>query len=216
MYILYKKNIMKTLIFCILSFLMISCSVPTWNKPNELLEEEHPHGIDTHIHEEDEWNLLNSTGGNVSSTYEPVIPISDFWESVEGSTQINEYDLSLSGSIIKVHWSLYLSSGSLLWDAEILYGYNLWDSFQEVWKVKSSTEGQYYFKSTISNTAQNFFYIDIKIWEIVSRIYFVPNNFDANIFVKQYDNLPSNMYFATVVMLDDDIITGVDILANPS
>lgn len=207
---------MKTLIFCILSFLMISCSVSTWDKPSELFEEEHLHGVDTHIHEEDEWDLFSSTGWDLNATHEPVIPVSDFWASIDGVSQVSEYIKSLSWSTIKMHGSLYQATGGFLWDTEILYWYSNWDSFETLWSINSDQDWQYYFKLIATQIAQEFFYIEIKIWDIISRVYFVPNTFNANDFIKQYNNLPNNMYFAKVVMLEDDIITGVDILADPS
>lgn len=204
---------MKIVILFISLVLFTSCAVLTWDKPKESSENEHPHGVETHIHKDDEWWEEKSIW---LEFFEPVIPVSDFWISVGGASQVDNYIESMSWSMIKIHGSLYLSSGDLLWDTKILYWYYSEGVFEEVWNIDSDAGWQYYFKSIATQRAQDYFYIEIMIWEVLSRIYFVPNSFDANVFVKQYENLPDNMYFAKIVMLDDDIISGVDILVDPS
>jgi hypothetical protein len=203
---------MKILILCVLSFLLVSCGQWLSDEAGNKWEENHIHGTGAHTHDD----MWESEKESWEEQHEPVIPVSDFWASVEWASELGDYNVSLSWSEVKVHGSLYNSSGSFLGDTDILYWYNLWESFEETWKVTTSLEWQYYFNTVATKLAQSYYYLDIKVWEITSRIYFVPNDFDANIFVKKYKDLPDNMYFARIVKLEDDIISWVDILADPS
>jgi len=209
---------MKILLLAISALLFVSCSF--WS--SEVSDEVATDKVEVSIWVDNQ-NSSDTPQDDVTEElaeediwYEPNVPVSNFWNDIEWASQVKSYMQTLSWSTVKIHGSLYTASGELLADTSVKYWYNIGNSFEEISEFSSDEGGQYYFKTTLENVSEEMFYIETLIGEIISRIYFVPDSFDANVFVKSYENLPSNMYFATVVELEGDIISGVDILADPS
>lgn len=161
-------------------------------------------------------NIVNSGSSSKSNLSTPKIPVTNFWKWDDWVSEVQKYGEHLTSKELKIHGTLVSLDWIELSDTKVEF----WN-FDEKWEIlgetRSSSGWQYYFKTKLEKSmmVDGIYYIDSKVKNTTSRIFFVKPDFDANSFIDKNNININESIFSWISMKENSIITWIDIHERP-